>query len=28
MNAAGLQALADDWPGKYHSCRPREAPEG
>jgi len=25
MNAAELQALADDWPGKYHSCRPCEA---
>jgi len=28
MNAAELQALADDWPGKYHSCRSREAPGG
>jgi len=28
MNAAGLQALADNRLEKYHSCRPREAPGG
>jgi len=28
MNAAGLQALADNWLEKYHFYRPHEAPGG